>query len=377
MPKKEKRQKRRDWFLNLKDTSEINVPKKIADQVIGQDDAVKVIKKAANQRRHVLLIGEPGTGKSMLGLALAELLPKEKLVDIVAFPNPNDENQPIIKTMPAGQGREIVEKSRIESMSSFKSQNAILFALAIVAMIAPWWARNYYKSDIMFVAFFLGGILFLVGAILFANFGIRFKERAKNAVLIVDNYRKDTAPFLDATGAHAGALLGDVLHDPFQCIPMDERVNLANGKQVPVAHLVDPLIEKDGERELRRDEQFDVLGTINDKFGYKPARVTKIFRRQFEGDLISIETRRGYRIRVTPNHPIAIYGGYGKIKFVSAASVTKGMLSIVPDRLPINSEGRLPLSFLHFIAEVLADGNIRDRSVAFKVRTGWKAKQYQ
>jgi len=83
---------------NFKSTKEIKVPDKIVDQVIGQEDAVNIIKKAAEQRRHVLLIGEPGTGKSMLGLALAELLPKEKLVDIISFPNPNDENQPLIRT---------------------------------------------------------------------------------------------------------------------------------------------------------------------------------------------------------------------------------------------------------------------------------------
>ncbi|MHA2358102.1 MAG: ATP-dependent protease LonB, partial [Candidatus Heimdallarchaeaceae archaeon] len=34
--------------------------------------------------------------------------------------------------------------------------------------------------------------------------------------LLVDNAKKDKAPFNDATGSHAGALLGDVRHDPFQ-----------------------------------------------------------------------------------------------------------------------------------------------------------------
>src|SRR3989338_467164 len=214
--------------FDFKDTSEIAVSKKIVDRVMGQDDAVEVIKKAASQRRHVLLIGEPGTGKSMLGLALAELLPKEKLVDIISIPNPNDENQPIIQTVPAGKGRDVVNTAKIESNSMFKNQNILIFALAILAMVAPWWIRNYYKSDIMFAAFFIGGIVFFIGAIFFMNFVKRMQERARTPMLIVDNFKKETAPFFDATGAHAGALLGDVLHDPFQSgglgTPAHERV---------------------------------------------------------------------------------------------------------------------------------------------------------
>ncbi len=34
--------------------------------------------------------------------------------------------------------------------------------------------------------------------------------------LLVSNEKSKTAPFIDATGSHAGALLGDVRHDPFQ-----------------------------------------------------------------------------------------------------------------------------------------------------------------
>src|SRR3990167_8714497 len=217
-------------MVNLKfnSTADIKVPVKIVEQVIGQDDAVEVVKKAAEQRRHVLLIGEPGTGKSMLGLALAELLPNEKLADIVSFPNPNDENTPLIRTLPGGQGRDLVAKAKIQSMTMFKNQNIIIFILVIIAMFAPWWVRSYYKSDIMFAAFFLGGMLFLASFVIFLNLGKRVETKVKIPRVIVDNFKRKQAPFNDATGAHAGALLGDVLHDPFQSgglgTPAHERV---------------------------------------------------------------------------------------------------------------------------------------------------------
>ncbi|MGV8162496.1 MAG: ATP-dependent protease LonB [Candidatus Nanoarchaeia archaeon] len=216
-------------------TADIQVPEKLIDQVIGQDAAIEVIKKASIQRRHVLLIGEPGTGKSMLGLAMAELLPKEKLVDIISFQNPNDENLPLIRTVQAGKGRELVTNSKIQSSRMVKGQGTILFILALIAMIAPWFALNYYTKTlggtaaaIMFAAFFIGGLAFLAIFVIFMNFGKKVGDKTSLPKVIVDNYQKDQSPFYDATGAHAGALLGDVLHDPFQSgglgTPAHERV---------------------------------------------------------------------------------------------------------------------------------------------------------
>ena len=219
-------------FKNLKysTTKDIPIPKLMIDQVVGQEDAVNVIKKAAQQRRHVLLIGEPGTGKSMLGVALAELLPKEKLVDVLALPNPNDENQPLIRTIAGGKGREVVTRAKLQNGGALKTQNIIMLILAVVAMVLPWWVRSYYKSDIMFAAFFLGGMMFLLGFVLFMNVGKKMIGNSSEGTpkVIVDNFDKEKIAFYDATGAHAGALLGDVLHDPFQSgglgTPANERV---------------------------------------------------------------------------------------------------------------------------------------------------------
>ena len=214
----------------MKSTKNIKISDKIVDQVLGQDEAVKIIKKAALQRRHVLLIGDPGTGKSMLGMALAELLPKSELKDIISLPNHNDENNPAIKVLPAGKGREEANKSKLDTKQLTKNNNFLLFIVAIFTLIAPWWVRYHYKSDLMFTAFFLGGMLFLAAFAIMMSMGPRMLKQGKVVTpkVIVDNFGKKQAPFFDATGAHAGALLGDVLHDPFQSgglgTPANQRV---------------------------------------------------------------------------------------------------------------------------------------------------------
>ena len=218
-----------DALSSLKDTSSIDTSAAIIGQVIGQDAAVDIIKTAASQRRHVLLIGEPGTGKSMLGLALAELLPKEKLVDIVCFPNANDENQPLVRVLPASQGRDLVGRLRAQTRQASGTQYIFLFFLIFLISLYPYWLWHTKRiSDIIYAATLVITSMAFVGVMFSINVGRRSEGKARIPKVIVDNYGRNNAPFFDATGAHAGALLGDVLHDPFQTgglgTPAHERV---------------------------------------------------------------------------------------------------------------------------------------------------------
>jgi ATP-dependent Lon protease len=203
--------------LKFKTTKEIKVPKLIIDQIIGQKQAIKILKKVAHQRRNLLLIGAPGTGKSLIGQALAELLPKEKLQDIIAFKNPIDENIPIIRTYPKGKGIDIVNKYKIQSMSSLRWQSILFFGLAVLAVMSPWWIRKEY-GDIMAAASLISSMVFLIGLALFVNLNRRMNLNSKEGIpkILIDNSKEKKAPFIDGSGAHSGALFGDVLHDPLQ-----------------------------------------------------------------------------------------------------------------------------------------------------------------
>ena len=215
--------------LTYQTTAQVEIPPKLIDQVIGQDDAVEVAKKAATQKRHMILIGEPGTGKSMLARAMTDFLPKEQLQDILAYANSEDSNEPKIRVVPAGKGKEIVAAQKLEAAQRKEQRTiflvvAALLVLAFVAFIV-WTSHPPDYSAILI------GVLVIIILWAVVRFGSgRDTGGVGVAKLLVTHAPDERPPFIDATGAHAGALLGDVKHDPFQSggleTPPHERVEI-------------------------------------------------------------------------------------------------------------------------------------------------------
>lgn len=203
-----------EWIegQNFRTTEDVKIPKKMADQVIGQEEAVDVIKKAAAQKRHVMLIGEPGTGKSMLANSMTEYLPSSELEDIIAYHNPEDFNEPRIRTMPAGKGRELVaEQKMIAEMQRNQKNNMVKYLILGIIMFGILYFYLTRDSTMLWISILSGFFLYFI----LRGPGQRHEVMIVPKVLVAHR-QGDKPPFVDATGAHAGSLLGDVRHDPFQ-----------------------------------------------------------------------------------------------------------------------------------------------------------------
>ncbi|GBE56347.1 lon protease 2 [archaeon BMS3Bbin16] len=198
-------------LMDFETTEDIEVPEKLIDQVIGQETAVEIMKKAAKQKRHILLIGDPGTGKSMLGQGMSELLPVEELEDILVYPNPDDKNTPRIESVKAGESEKIINKYKEQKRKAEAPINFFFkMSLLLILVMVIYYALILQQPLILF-----GGIIATTFLFMLRQY-VKVKDEVMVPKVLVNNTKETTVPFIDATGSHAGALLGDVRHDPFQ-----------------------------------------------------------------------------------------------------------------------------------------------------------------
>jgi Lon-like ATP-dependent protease len=217
-----------EWIqsVDFTSTEDVPIPDRLVDQVIGQEAGSVVIKKAAEQRRHMLMIGDPGTGKSMLARSMTDLLPKESLEDLLIYPNEDDENEPRVRSVPAGRGDRIVKLQK-ESMRTQRerSQKMLLIAFAAVGFLLV--LATIQSGDILTLLF--GGFLLMFGY-MFIRGRLSSGDESRIPKVLVKHDSKALPPFVDATATLSGSLLGDVRHDPFQ----------SGGMETPAHDRVEP-----------------------------------------------------------------------------------------------------------------------------------------
>ncbi|MCL4331654.1 MAG: ATP-dependent protease LonB, partial [Candidatus Thermoplasmatota archaeon] len=152
-------------------------------------------------------------------------------------PNPEDSNRPKIKTLPAGKGKEIVRQYQLKAEREKKDRSRgvlfVVFAIIFFGIIAAGilYASNKDFGLSLNILFFTVIIAFFIYMFMALNPAMRM-EKAMVPKLLVSHTPNDKPPFIDSTGAHSGALLGDVRHDPFQSggleTPAHERVEAGN-----------------------------------------------------------------------------------------------------------------------------------------------------
>jgi Lon-like ATP-dependent protease len=216
---------------------------------------------------YLLLLGDPGTGKSLIGRALAEKLTqiyKEKgikLFDVLCWKNPTLPSQPRISIHPAGEGKRIIQREQLKELKrkfitkvGLKVLQALLILLGLFLislgfyfMYQAWqtWNVNptlfdkplqeHYSNN--FISYFIDKVVGLVpltfipgGSLVFfgvfiwwfsriggfgALKGIAGAQQSDIPKLIVDN-SSGKAPFVDATGHRSAQLFGSIAWDPYQ-----------------------------------------------------------------------------------------------------------------------------------------------------------------
>ncbi len=197
-------------MITVESTAEIAIPSARIDRVIGQARAVEIVRLAARQRRFILLIGEPGTGKSLLGRAVAELLEPIQPLCIASFANDQDPSCPHIVLK---KREEILalghQLEQDQQRSNFSHHYLLVFAALALLGLCCWLALKEQTPVYILVAIL--GLTWLWKQRLGST-----RDLSQLLPKIFPSSGDSKAPFIDATASSEGALFGDVRHDPYQ-----------------------------------------------------------------------------------------------------------------------------------------------------------------
>lgn len=197
---------------------------------------------------YLLLLGDAGTGKSLLGRALASHMTKLykekglKLYDVLSWKNPTLPSEPKISIHPSGTGKSIIIKSSFKNRKkSFLSRWGMKLFVGFMAgmgmlilslgfyftwllmqegipfqyALTPNISYIVAGGGLMFSGFFIGFFSRVMGGMGGGTQGIGGATSSNSPKLLIDNSSEKT-PFIDATGHGSAQLFGSIAWDPYQ-----------------------------------------------------------------------------------------------------------------------------------------------------------------
>ncbi len=200
----------------LEDTSQIKIPDDPIEKVIFQDKAKKAIRKIAQNRGHMLMVGKPGTGKSLLAgmfrhvldISLGDYIRPKK--SIVAFTGKDINHVRFAYEDPAKIGSYLVKiRAEIETAKNSFEEFSLADQIASVSKVKKYLLWGACLSII-------GGIyfspLFIITGL--AGIGSIFMFMQENNHKVQEKIQQETQQGKVMSVKHIVDMLPEVLYDP-------------------------------------------------------------------------------------------------------------------------------------------------------------------
>jgi Lon-like ATP-dependent protease len=226
----------------LLDTSMVEVPDDAIEKVIFQDNAKKAIRKIAQNKGHMLMVGKPGTGKSMLSGMFKHVLDKSlgdyirPKASIAAYPGKDNNHvrfayaDPVKLDNYINQVREQIETAK-NSVDEF----------SLADQITP---LSRVKKMLLLAAglSIIGGVFFPPAFVLtgLTGIGAIFMFIQENNNRVQEKIQRESQGGKSASVKHIVDMIPDVLHDPRKETDLMVNVSEPNSKNMKGGFRHDP-----------------------------------------------------------------------------------------------------------------------------------------
>ncbi len=253
----------------LKDTSQILVPDDPIEKVIFQDNAKKAIRKIAQNKGHMLMVGKPGTGKSLLANMFKHVLDKS-LGDyirpqkaIAAYPGKDNNHVRFAYEDPGKLERRIAEvKQEIETAKNSFEEFSLSDQISTInkaKKLLLWATGISIVIGVFFPAAFVMTGLTGIGAIFMfiqennnkvqekiqreAQLGktVSVKPISDLVPEVLYDPRKDCNLMVNVSEPNSKNMKGGFRHDPYQSgnlqTPIHQRTYLGAHAKAPIIYI--------------------------------------------------------------------------------------------------------------------------------------------